>query len=521
MELAAVFNPTSATSGQFTASTLQVGSTVVVINKSYVDIILTFASGDRRLVIANDRRAFVFSDASATGSPIVKWAQENIDYPQTVNQLENVVYVEVYSASEKVVETYPALIQRETLPSLVPYNRGHSSKTLFVNPTSATKLVIWPSSYVGLAVAPQSIGGLGYDHFYLYQNLTAPSMFDIPGLWPSTGKTGANATPFGTTANTKYVPGPFSLSGLEPIDTGNSIANEAFNAPFLTQWQTITSWIFDVWINMGSFAAGGSGLPSGLFTDNSSIATNTGMNWFVDNNGFITAQIGYSGGRVILTSGTPISLSEWHYIAVTNSGNGSAGNINLWIDGQIVATATSSGTGVLGTLGNSQLFQGPNFTGYYGSFANFGIRFNYPIAGGSSSQSTIPARYEHGLQSLNVDYQNAWITGFEVECFSATGIAGNTASILLDGIFNSSGLLFASTPVLIDPLHTYPLFPNEIQYNFGPLAAASVNRVQTYPPIPFTHFNTSFLSMTFGVSSGAVFPFFSITVHGYNFLGVS
>ena len=255
MLLVAAFNPIASMSGSFVAQTLQVGSKIIIINKSYVDILFTFANGNTILVIANDRRGFTLNDVLAVGNPMINWQQQNIDYPQTVKQLENICYVEVYQPTEVVTETYPNTIVRETLPSLVPYNVGHTTTSIFDNTvgTAGKFLALFPSSYTGLAVAPTGIGGLGYDHFYLYQTVTLGVMPDIPAQYTGTGKVANDATPNNVNLMS-YVPGPFSLAGLVPIDTGTFLNGTFWTLASIIPWASSTNgFLVEAWINIPAF----------------------------------------------------------------------------------------------------------------------------------------------------------------------------------------------------------------------------------------------------------------------------
>src|SRR5690348_12624149 len=127
MLLVAAFSPITATSGTFPAQTLQAGCAIIVHNKTYVDISFQVGNGDTFLVLANEKRKFLFNNTNAQPNPTITWKQQNIDYPQTINQLENVCYVEIYQPTEIPDEVYPVTIAREPVPNLVPYNIGHIS----------------------------------------------------------------------------------------------------------------------------------------------------------------------------------------------------------------------------------------------------------------------------------------------------------------------------------------------------------------------------------------------------------
>lgn len=507
MELAAVFNPTTNTSGSFTVTTLQTGSTMIVMNKSYVDLIFTFANGDRRLVIANDRRAFQFSDASVVANGVILWAQENIDYPQTINQLENVCYVEVYAPTEKVVETYPTSIQRETLPSLIPYNIGYSVGVIDYS-HSTNPAVIWPSSYYGVTTAPQvsqfgtSIEGMGFDYFWTESNMAAPSsvMTSLPGNYSTTQKNTNNAT-LNNPALASNIPGPFSQPGLTPVDSATHLNSTYWQLSNLMVWPT--TFFIDGWFKLDNV---GGRQYFVLSDDVVTIAINS--------NGTVLSEIMFSGGTVFATSTITISSGIWYYVSLYVSGT----NVVLYING--IQAASTTGSGTINTPATHIKIGASNSAGntFIGSIANVGILLTNPF-GTPWGVNTIQARYLLGQQSLNVDMQNAWIT--EIELIHQTGATATTgvSSVILEGVWNPGGQLYANVPVNANALHIWRNgLPNSPIWSFSaqPINSA-VTMIDSFQK-PLTHVFDSFPILDNSNIATAVTV--TATVRGYNILGI-
>lgn len=517
MLLVAAFNPISAMSGSFIANTLQVGSKMLIINKSYVDILFTFSNGNTVLVIANDRRGFALNDVLAVGNPTITWKQQNIDYPQTVNQLENVCYVEVYQPSEIITETYPQTIVRETLPSLVPYNIGHGAYTQ-TDSTAANvgkHLTVFPSSYAGLAIGPTSIGGLGYDHFYLYQNLNLTTLVDLPGQFSGTGKAGNNATPVNE-AGMSYVPGPFSLAGLAPIDTATHASGAHWILTTAIPWASSTSgYLVEAWIQLDAVA---SGVNQPIFGDDGGSTSNQGVTFYIDPSGHPSVIAGFSGAHFALSTLAPIpDKGQWVSVAWQYTGT-VTNTFNIFVNGQLAATGTTNGTPVNTTqiprIGNSFDLGGQ----LNGSIAYVGVLLSGPGTGQGSPQ----ARFEHAQQSLNTDYQNAWITGFDFDVLTgtATTVPG---SVSISNIFNPSGLLYAITPSNSDILHIYNTTPQVLNFQFPAIAANGVFTQTENIIKPLMQFNTIFFGITYSMNSTPTQSPTSVTyrVQGYNILGIA
>lgn len=517
MELAAVFDPTNSTSGQFTASTLQVGSTMIIDNKSYVDLIFTFASGDQRLIIANDRRAFQFSDASSVPGPFVTWKQQNIDYPQTINQLQNICYVEIYAPTEKVIETYPNPIQRETLPSLVPYNVGYGAGVVNFNHASDPP-VVWPTSYYGITVAPKisaggiNINGMGFDYFWTESNMSAAStvMSSLPGNYSTTQKSTNDATLNNTTLASN-IPGPFSKPGLAPVDSATYLNGTYWTCASSIPWASASgSYYIDLWVNIPQTSFGH---YVSIFGDDDPIANNKGVLINMNPSGNVMVSAAFTGGAVTIGNGT-LSPDNWHYIQVYWK----TGTLQFYIDGNIVGSAATSGTPVNSTLVlsiGSDTFDGGSFVG---SIANVGILLS-DITATQWGVNAIQARYQLGLQSLTIDMQNVWIT--EIEIIHQTGATATTgvSSVILDDIFNPGGLLYANVPVNVNALHIWrDVMPVSPIWSFGVQAVNEAVTITESFQKPLTHVFDKFPILTnTNVSTVAAV---TATIKGYNILAV-
>lgn len=507
MELAAVFNPTQATSGQFTASTLQAGSTMIVINKSYVDLKFTFSSGDQRLVIANDRRAFVFADASSVPGPLISWIQENIDYPQTINQLQNLVYVEIYAPTEKVAETYPSNIQRETLPSLIPYNVGYGVGVVdFSHSTDSP--VIWPSSYYGVTTAPNvsqfgtNVGGMGFDYFWTESNMAAASkiMSSLPGNYTTTQKSRNDAT-LNNVALASNIPGPFSQPGLTPVDSATYLNSTYWQLANLIAWPA--NFYIDAWFMLPNIG----GRQYFILSDD---VVTLGINA----SGTVFAQLNYSGGSVFATTSTSITTNQWYHVALYVVGT----NVSLWLNGTQVASTTATGT--INTPANHVKIGASNAVSntFIGSITNIGFLLS-DIANTAWGVQSIEARYLLGQQSLKIDMQNAWVT--EIEIIHQTGATATTgvSSVLLDEVWNPAGQLYASVPVNANALHILrSVVPIAPIWSFSAQPVNSVASIIDSFQKPLTHIFDLFMILdNSNISSGVVV---TATVRGYNILGV-
>lgn len=511
MELIPAFDPTMATSGEFTASTLQTGSQMIISNKSYVNMIFTFSSGDQRIVIANDRRAFTFAGATALPGPIIKWEQQSIDYPQTINQLENLVFVEIYAPTEIVSEKYPSVIQRETLPTLVPYDIGYTSTGLFSITSNTPFPVIWPSSYYGVTVAPTAVQGMNFDHFwsdtFVAQSTT---MFDVPGSFPSTGKTANNATLI-TPSLASNIPGPFSKPGLTPVDSTTHLNGTHWECASTINWAGATSGFYlDFWLNLDNINA-----TQYVFGDSSPDTTNSGVAVHIDSQNMVVFDIGLVGGFKRVISSGLIVANTWYHIACQYTGT-TNNTMTIYINGVQDNTMVTSGAPVNTT--RVPWIGGNNFHGnsIFGSVCNIGILLSN-INATQWGASAIPARYELGLQSLDVNMQKVWITGVDFTAFAnVTSTAYST--ILLDNIYNPAGLLYVDNSANTDPLHIINPFGNTLQWRFPAITANTINVQNFKPTNPITHLPLGFPQ--FIVSSLATNTELDLVVHGFNILGI-
>lgn len=513
MIIVSAFNPISNSSGTFIAQTLQNGGKMIVHNKSYVDIELVFPNGIQTLILANDRRAYGFNDITSIPNPVIQWTQLNIDYPQTVKQLENVVYVEVYQPSEQVIETYPSPIQREPTPNLIPYNIGYGGRTLSISNPSTAFNVIYPSSYVGLAVAPSTADGLGYDFLWLYQNLQLSFMSSIPGLYaPSTGKAANNATPNDIT-KMSYVPGPFSQPGLTPVDTATHCNGTHWGLTTAIPWASSTSgYLVEAWIKLDEIATGGF---QPIFGDDGSGPNNAGVTFYVDQTGKPGVTAGFSGSHFGLVA-TQALPSGWVYVAWQYTGT-VTNTFNIYINGQLAGTGTTNGTPVntvqLPRIGASFDLAGELF----GSIAYVGVLLSGPGTG----QGSPAARYEHGQQSLNVDNQRFFLTKILVDVWTTTA----TTTIFQMGFqnfFNPAGLLYVETPAAADQFHLYNtggvvLSAYNVNLAFSSLAVQQVVSRDITFTVPLITYNTAFITIS---GSGAPVTNAQINVFGYGLLSI-
>lgn len=511
MLLVAAFNPITAKSGSFAAQTLQAGCAILVHNKTYVDVLFKVGQGDTFLVLANEKRKLLFNSTNAQPNPVIQWSQENIDYPQTVNQLENVCYVEIYQPDEIPDETYPVGIVREPVPNLIPYNIGHGLYgTPVVTPTSSQIITIWPSSYIGLSVAPTSVGGLGYDHFYSLW-YSSGGLLDIPAGYTATGKTANNGT-INNSALQSTIPGPFSQPGLTPVDSATQLSNTFYTLTSTIPFAQANGFWVDGWVYITQYTG------QYIISDNI-LGGTTGISVFLNSVGNLQFSVGDNAGTTI-SSPNPVPLNQWFYFQAVY--NGSALNtIELWINGIQVVTHTTTSV-LTNSVSIPRIGTRPGgASGFTGSIANLGIALNQrPGASlNGTNQALASARYEQGLQSLNTDYQNAWVTRIEMDASSVAALAALT-TVTLQTYFDPAGLLYVLTPAAADNLHAYTGSTNSSRYQFGQFAALQEQEKDVVFPNPITHFNDKFITFIFAVSTGTAFPSIAFRVNGYNILGV-
>lgn len=499
MELAAAFNPTLNTSGSFTALTMQSGSKIIIINKSYVDLIFTFGNGDKRLVIANDRRGFTLNSQP---NPTVTWVQENIDYPQTINQLQNVCYVEVYQPSEQVSETYPAMIQRETLPPIIPYNIGTGVVGLLNQAAASTFHTIFPSSYHGVTVAPTTARGAGYDHYYVGVFGGGSTLVDIAGAYPATGKTANNGTIVHLNGSIVVAPGPFSLAGLPPIDSSQQYKGDVWGFGSLIPWSSSTTgYVVDFWINPSIPQFG----QMNIFGDTDG-TTQGGLGIILNPNNTIKVLARFAGGNLNFNGSTLIQNGTWYHVAILYSGT-TTNTIAIYVNGVLDTSVTTSGAPISGggppQLGSIGPLSGV-FTGY---MANFAIGLTYS----TTNQFMQPMnRFLLGQQSLNTDFQNGWITGFDLSTVSANSAI---LSYSLTNIQNFAGLMYPSSLSNFSPIRQ--AVEGDVFYTIG--VSTTSQMIQVRFPNPLTNREAEFINFNEWANTG---PNYTINVYGYNLMSM-
>ena len=108
MFVVATFDPSASTSGTFNAQFQGGVGKILVINESQVNLLLTFGNGQQAYSPAGDRRLFCVATPSAT----VLWSQQSLlgGPSPSVSQ----VIVEAYAPTEKIIETYPSPLVRQT-----------------------------------------------------------------------------------------------------------------------------------------------------------------------------------------------------------------------------------------------------------------------------------------------------------------------------------------------------------------------------------------------------------------------
>lgn len=510
MQLVAAFNPILSTSGSFIASTLQSGSKMIVINKSYVDVLFTFPDGNQRLIIANDRRAFTFNNAYT--SPTIQWSQQNIDYPQTIIQLENIVYVEIYDVSEIVSETYPSNIVRETRPNVLPYNIGHASFSQQSIPTgTSVTRVVFPSSYLGVAVAPpfpNACNGIGFDFYYLY--FFGSSVISQPGGYATaTGKVANNAT-LAAGSNT-IVPGPFSLPGLAPKDTAGHFNNSYYTLATAPAWTGATGGFYiEALVNFDNAI----GSSQYIYADNEPLTNHIGVECFTDSLGMPAFRVGNGTSTFTAVSTEILHSGVTYHLQFVYTGN-ITNTIQIWINGILQATTIVTGTITTSTL-TPRIGSNPvNGGTFNGSISHLAIN----LSGPPSLLGTAAARYEHFQQSLLTDMQSAFITKLRVESAPNAAHTG-TVTVTFGPVFNPAGLLYALSPASSDALHIYPnnIFQHTI-YTIPSTALDAVYTVEDTFPQPLMTYDSAFAQVSIG--NTLTTDSYLTTISGYNILGMN
>lgn len=110
MQVVQIFNPNLGMTGTFTAST-QVGSKMLIINESNVNLSLTFPNGATSYVPANDRRLYCLTGAMAQPHSVYTWTSQS--FLTNANSINQVV-VETYDPGEALNESYPSPLIRQT-----------------------------------------------------------------------------------------------------------------------------------------------------------------------------------------------------------------------------------------------------------------------------------------------------------------------------------------------------------------------------------------------------------------------
>lgn len=514
MELAAVFNPVTANNGTFNATTLQTGSKMIVINKSYVDLVITFPNGDNRDVLANDRREFGFQDSSTIGNGQFKWEQQNIDYPQTVLQLQNVVRVEVYGPTESLAESYPSPITRETKPNLIPFNIGYgvvSANGLL----PATVPTIWPSSYIGTCIAPTSLtGGGGADHFYAYNNVAqgntiVSTMQDIPGHIASTGKTANDASSVNI-SGMSFVSGPFSQPGLPFVDTAVRLTAGAY-------WQLASTiaWsagVAGIWVHF-FIKPDTISVQNNLFGDGN---VGAGMFATIDPGGTIRWKLSLAGGDVTVTAPNIIVSDVWQHVFLEYTGT-STNVMRIHVNGILISTATTSGaplnSAAVPFIGNAN---GITSNPFNGSMTNVCITLGLSASG----QFTPLARYQLAQQALNIDYQNAWISKIEINFINGGTAGTDFCNAQINNLLNTSGLLNVVTPVNISAIHNYAIQTSVFTpFLRGPKLSINGFFGIVFEPLQtVSHVSTRLINVAVNTFTGT--SLWDINVYGFNLLGV-
>lgn len=110
MDIVTTFNPILKPNGSFDM-TVKNGGTLLVINESSANLILSFGNGSTTYVPANDRRMYTISGQMAQPHTNVTWSQQSTLPNQNIT---NQTVVEVYQPGEDVNETYPSPLVRNT-----------------------------------------------------------------------------------------------------------------------------------------------------------------------------------------------------------------------------------------------------------------------------------------------------------------------------------------------------------------------------------------------------------------------
>lgn len=335
-------------------------------------------------------------------------------------------------------------------------------------------------------------------------------MSDAPGLYPTTGKTPNDATP-NNKALMSYVPGPFSLAGLRAIDTATHVEGAHWALANPIPWANSTNgYLVEMWVNLDAV-----GNFQDLFGDGSPSDSNTGVHIFANPDRTISAEGGFVGGFKSVQGGL-ITPGKWQYIVMQYTGT-TTNTLNLYINGVLIATNITSGSPVNDVhapfIAGIAVFPGNTINA---SLAYVGILLSGPGTGQGSPQ----ARFEHAQQSLNQDYQNAWITGIDYQAVGGATATNGTGQFSINNLLNTAGLLYTTTQFTQDALHTYNINFAGVVDTFPALAINSVYTRSFHFPTPVGHYNTDFPFVTVFVNGSVGIQSFDMLAYGYNILGV-
>lgn len=110
MRIVASFNPATATSNTVDF-VIKNGGHIVVINESANNMIFKFGNGNTTYIPANDRRAYQLEGQGAQPHTVINWS---IDSTLPNLNTVNICRIEGYDPGEKLPETYPAPLFRQT-----------------------------------------------------------------------------------------------------------------------------------------------------------------------------------------------------------------------------------------------------------------------------------------------------------------------------------------------------------------------------------------------------------------------
>lgn len=145
MQIVTIFNPAATTSGTFNVQFSNGTGKMLVINESAVNLTLQLPDGSTTYVPAGDRRLYCFSAASST----VQWQQQSILGGQAPEVSQ--VIIETYQPNEKIIETYPSPLTRQT--QIQNIEAAVSSATVVTNDGNAAGTTILEATVSGDATS--------------------------------------------------------------------------------------------------------------------------------------------------------------------------------------------------------------------------------------------------------------------------------------------------------------------------------------------------------------------------------